>query len=459
MKNLYAIYNTFVSQTGPNDCGIACLSMLLNYEGRYNDADKLISDYSASENGLSLLELRNIAGELRLSSRCVTMDLSSMREAKTPSILHTVNYTGANHFVVCFGGEKKNGCYRYLIADPATQMHFVSEKELVEIWPGSAALYLDAIQFNPHAIPDHPWFILFKIKAFRKALLISIPFLNICSTVLGIALSWMLQRGISDSLADKKNSIVIAVVLLLLFMMLFKSLLSYVRQHILITLNGAVRDHFTRAFIRKILSAEFMPGINEHTIKKGFADIQKIQNALSAFIVVMMSEGCIICLIAAALWYLDPVAGFINTIYLVLVTFLALKTSPEFAYQQAELSELSASGENALLSTTLTLRDIQQRPHILQTHLQNQMRYLGRAKALAGNIGRLNLWYEWMGTINVITVFIFCLYHIRRQAISYNTLMAEVILSYFITALMPKVCNVFSVISEGSRLTRRYLNI
>ncbi|MFC0513126.1 cysteine peptidase family C39 domain-containing protein [Mucilaginibacter angelicae] len=459
MKNIYTIYNTFVGQAGQNDCGIACLSMLLNYGGRYDDADKLISDYSASEDGFSLLELRNLAGNLQLPSRCVTMDLSSIRGVKTPCILHTINHKGEGHFVVCFGAEKKSANYRYLIGDPATQVHFIPEMELLKTWPGSAALYFDPIKLSLYGITGHPWFGLLRIKAFRKALLISVPFLNICSTILGIALSWLLQRGMNDSLADKKNSLVIAVVLLLLFMMLFKSLLSYVRQHILITLNGAVREYFTGGFIRKILSAEFMPGINEHIIKKGFADIQKIQNALSAFIMVMMSEGCIISLIAAALWYFDPAVGFINTAYLILVTFLAIRTSPELSYQHAALNEMSVSGENALLSAAFNLPDIQRQADTLQSHLQNQTRYLKRAKALAIAVSRLNLWYEWLGTVNVIAVFIFCLYHIRHLAISYNTLMAEVILSYFITALMPKVCNVFSVISEGSRLARRYLNI
>jgi ABC-type bacteriocin/lantibiotic exporter with double-glycine peptidase domain len=455
MKNSRAIYNTFVSQTGPYDCGIACLSMLLNYAGRYIDADKLILDCPVSENGLSLLELRNIASDLQFASRCVTMDLSFLRAAKTPCILHTINHTGANHFVVCFGAEMRSGSYRYLIGDPATQMRFISEKDLVEIWPGFAALYFDPVKLNLCGIKHHPWLILLKIKAFRKALLISIPFLNTCSTILGIALSWMLQRGINDSLADKKNSIVIAVVLLLLFMMLFKSLLSHVRQHILIMLNGAVRDRFTGSFIRKVLSA----GFNEDTIKKGVADIQKIQNALSAFFAVLMSEGCIISMTVAALWYFDPAVGLINTTYLVLITLLAFRSSPEFAYQQAALSELSASAENALFLTIRSFTDVTDRAGTLQTHLQNQMNCLGRAKALALAISRSDLWYEWMGTVNVIAVFIFCLYNIRRQAISYNTLMAEVILSYFITALMPKVCNAFSVISEGSRLARRYLNI
>jgi len=56
----------------------------------------------------------------------------------------------------------------------------------------------------------------------------------------------------------------------------------------------------------------------------------------------------------------------------------------------------------------------------------------------------------------VIIILVICLQQNRQSALSYGSLMAIVILSYFVTALMPRICNAWSVVSEGAALIRRY---
>jgi ABC-type bacteriocin/lantibiotic exporter with double-glycine peptidase domain len=457
MKNLFAVRKLFMRQSGPNDCGIACLGMILNYNGRNSEANALTYETPVPEGGLSLLDLHKLATARNLQSRSVKMDLGTLRENKTPCILHVLNDQQENHFVVCFSVKKRRGNYQYLIGDPAKHVSFITEQDLLVQWQSRAALYFDGLTRRSTAIREHPWISLLNIRSFRKTLLFSIPLLNICATFLGIALSWMLQRGINDSLSDKKTTLVTAVVALLFIITIFKSAIAYIRQSILIRLNSAVSEQFNIEYIKTIIHRKNAFGsINDKGIKIAITDIQKIQNALSAFVSILLSEGVIIAFIVAGLWYAEPLVGLVNSCYLAIICISAILNSPGLAYRTAHLNELSGIVENALIKEATRLQENISREDRFQIHLRNHQRFTAYAKAMAITISKTNFWHECLGTVNVIVVFVFSLVKMQDQAMSYTSLMIVVILSYFITALMPKICNVFVVITEGAQLIRRY---
>lgn len=444
-------------QSGPNDCGIACLGMILNYTGSDSEANALTYEAPVPEDGLSLLDLHKLSASRNLQSRCVQMDLDTLRENKIPCILHVLNDQQENHFVVFFSVKKRWGNYQYLIGDPAKHVSFITEQDLLVQWQSRAALYFEGLTRRRTEVREHPWISLLNIRSFRKTLLFSIPLLNICATLLGIALSWMLQRGINDSLSDKKATLVIAVVALLFIITVFKSVIAYIRQSILIRLNSAVSEQFNMEYIKTIINRKNGFGSNnDKGVKRVLTDIQKIQNALSAFVSILLSEGVIIAFIVAGLWYDEPLAGLVNSCYLAIICISAILNSPGLAYRTAHLNELSGTVENALIKEATHSSENISPEDRFQIHLRNHQRFIAYAKDMAVTISKTNFWYECLGTVNVIVVFVFCLFKMQEQAMSYTTLMVVVILSYFITALMPKICNVFVVITEGAQLIRRY---
>lgn len=444
-------------QLGPNDCGIACLGMILNYTGSNSEANALTYETPVPEDGLSLLDLHKMATIRNLPSRCVKMDLDTLRENKTPCILHVLNDQQENHFVVCFSAKKRWGIYHYLIGDPAKHVSFITEQDLLVQWQSRAALYFDGLTQRSTTVREHPWISLLNIRSFRKALLFSIPLLNICATFLGIALSWVLQRGINDSLSDKKTTLIVAIVALLFIITIFKSVIAYIRQNILIRLNSAVSEQFNTEYIRTIINRKKdFGGIDNKGIKRALTDIQKIQNALSAFVAILLSEGVIIAFIVAGLWYDEPLAGLVNTCYLAIVCISTILNSPGLAYRTAHLNELSGTVENALIKEATGLQENISQDDRFQLHLRNHQRFTAYAKAIAVTISKTNFWHECLGTVNVIIVFVFCLLKMQERIMSYTTLMVVVVLSYFITALMPKICNVIIIITEGAQLIRRY---
>jgi ABC-type bacteriocin/lantibiotic exporter with double-glycine peptidase domain len=453
MKKITAVQRYFIRQAGPNDCGLACLGMILNYAGRCRDADRLFSETPVTGKGLSLLDLRKLAAGQGIDSLCVRMDLETLRANTKPCILHFLTANNATHFSVCFGSVVRKGRVEYLIGDPATGIHYLPEDDLVILWPTNAALYFDHLVEHQPALRDHPLFSLLQIRSFRKTLLIVIPFLNICSTLTGIALSWLLQRGINDSLADKRTSLVIAVVLLLFVITIFKGVISHVKQHVLIALNSAVSNQLTTDFLSRISTRPGRSDGAEKYIRTGLDDIRKIQHSVSAFVAVLFSEGALVTFIMAGIWYFDPEAALSDTVYVLAMGLLAYRAGPAMTLRSARLQELSGAVENALVDELKGSRAVREG---FDLHLANHRKYLAYARSLAVRISRQILLSECLGTVNVIFIFMICLLQMQQQHLSYENLMVIVILSYFITALMPKIGNAFTVIDEGAALIRRY---
>ncbi len=207
MKNTHQCLKFFTAQSGPNDCGLACMAMILNYNGRRMEANRLMRETVAPEEGLSLLEIRQLAQSAGLNGRCVRMDLANLREVDTPCILHVGKPEGGDHFVVCFGSRIKKGTHQYLIADPAIGVQAMAENDLVNIWAGNAVLYFESLRVDLMGQYKPLWTYMFKLPGFRNVLLFTVPLLNICSTLMGIGLSWMLQRGSEHSFADQPLSL------------------------------------------------------------------------------------------------------------------------------------------------------------------------------------------------------------------------------------------------------------
>jgi ABC-type bacteriocin/lantibiotic exporter with double-glycine peptidase domain len=447
MKNLLFLYDTYVRQHGPDDCGIACLAMLLNYSGRTNDAAELLRRHKSSPVGSSLLDLREIAGGLGISSKCVTMDTATLRELRSPCILHVLNTDNAWHFIVYFQSRFKCGRREYFIADPATGMGWMPESELSSVWQKNAALYTEQLPFRTPPIKDHSWIRLIRSLSLQKTLFLSIPLLNIAAGALGIALSWLLQRGLTDSLTDRNNALLITIVLLLGLIMTGRNIGNYLKQRVLIRINADVRKKHLDTLVLEV--TQDRPG--RALIKKRLGDVQKIQNAAAGILAILFPESLLLFLLLSGLFYYGSVPGIISAVYITVMTLTGIKYSATHIREQSALAQL-----NLLNEKYICLLGSDNPPEGLPgTQKEREARYIIRAKSLAATIGNYGLLYDCLGSLAVITTLFYCLYSVRRGAISYNLLLTEVIATYLITASMPRVCQAFPVITEGARLVSR----
>jgi ATP-binding cassette, subfamily C, bacteriocin exporter len=453
MNKLHHIRRCFVRQLTHNDCGLACISMILNYAGKKHDLSRYREKALTGADGSSLLELKNLLVEFGIPARCVEMDIEFLRNITAPVILHTMNENGQNHFQVCFRAIKKKKEYYFLVADPAKQIYYLSEKQLAGVWQSRAAIYFVELHESPGSEIKSPWIILLSLNLFPRGLLIAVPFLNLCSVGLGIAVSWVLQKGLNDSPVGKKSSLIIGTVILLLIVTLSRSLFSYTRQRILILLGNAVNEQLVISLIKKIVhnhAGRALPG--DKAIKNSMVEIQKIQNALSVFVATLLSDGSLILLILSATFYTLPVVGFINLGYLITATILTVKGLPVFLFDYAHLNELAGATENYMVreSRFADIYEPAQEENRIRFHQDNHKRYLDFAHLVAAHFSKMNLLLECLGTLSVMLALSLAFVKLQQQMIDYGSFMVLVILSYFITSLMQKIGNALVIIADGA---------
>ncbi|MFD0764518.1 cysteine peptidase family C39 domain-containing protein [Mucilaginibacter lutimaris] len=449
MKNLISVYNTYTPQRGPDDCGHACLSMLLNYTGRYAEGERLMLENCSPPGGSSLFELRGLLSSYGINARNVSMDLITLRELNVPCILHTVTADGEFHFMVCYGAKCNDIDWEYLIADPATGISWCPENEIGRLWKSGAALYPEGLQFKFPKVTDLTWNVLFRSASLPRILFVSIPFLNLWAALFGIALSWLLQRGMNNSLSDSKSSLLFAVVLLLLLIMLAKGLGNYIRQQMLIKLNAGIRRKYMAIFIGRLINND----ISERSLKKGLDDVQMIQNAFSALFGILFSDGSLVIILLIGLCYFEPFAGLINVLYVILIGWRGAVNAVIIAINQRSLADKAATNE---ISLAQVLKSPRCTPDPLVTHIEEEHRYTNTARSLATLINKQNFFYECLGNFSVISVLSCCLFYVRNNMISYNMLITEVVTSYFVTMLMPRICHSFPVITAGAQLMKKF---
>jgi ABC-type bacteriocin/lantibiotic exporter with double-glycine peptidase domain len=458
MKHVRQIRKTFVRQLGRNDCGLACIRMVLKYAGYESKAASLTS--VVTSRNLSLLDLRGLSGSSGLKARCVQMDLEFLSRNPTPCILHLNNGDVGDHFQVCYGMDHKHDKKRYLMGDPARGIYYLTEELLQKSWVSHAALYFEDLPDHPVKQAGSSWHLLLSRQLIPTGLLLSIPLLSIFTAILGVAWSWALQRGMYSSLAEKENHLIEGMIALLFMVTLAKNLFSFIRQQLMIRLNTAVNRHLMNGFIARLfkLKQRFGQSDDQSYFKNGVTSMMKMQQAVSAFLVTILSEGSIIVLVLAALFYQSFIFGFINACYLFIVLFYSFRTFPDLLFDHAHLNELSGSSERSILQEMAiqhhrSENDLQP---AVEFHIENHALYLKYAGKVSSEMSKNSLIMDCLGTCCVICVFIYGILRLRDASLSYSAFMILVILSYFITALMPKICSALFVVIDGIQASRQY---
>ncbi|QBX85830.1 peptidase domain-containing ABC transporter [Enterobacter roggenkampii] len=126
-----------VHQTESSECGLACLAMICSHYGKQSNLIALRQQFNLSARGTTLSGMTQIAEQLGLATRCLSLDLNELSALKTPCILHW----DFNHFVVLVS-VKQN---RAILHDPDRGRRKVGMEEMskyftgiaLEVWPGS----------------------------------------------------------------------------------------------------------------------------------------------------------------------------------------------------------------------------------------------------------------------------------------------------------------------------------
>ena len=255
------------------DCGPSCLRMIAKYYGKAYSAEMLRKHCFISREGVSLLGISDAAEVIGMRTVGVQITFDQLvTDALFPCILHW----NQNHFVVCYGVEKRRkwgrrgrseADYILYIADPANQKVKLTRQEFEHCWlssrnslgeTGIALMLEQGVDFGK--ADDEFQTSRKSIFSFARYLL---PFRSLgLQLVLGLIAGSLIQLilpFLSQAMVDKgingKNLNLITLILVAqLSLFVMQLLIGYLRSWIMLHINSRIDIQVISDFLAKLMN-------------------------------------------------------------------------------------------------------------------------------------------------------------------------------------------------------------
>ncbi|MEH2040485.1 peptidase domain-containing ABC transporter [Nostoc sp.] len=279
-----------VAQHSEEDCGAACLASVAKHYQRNFTLNHIREAVGTGQLGTTLLGLRRGAEALGFNARSVRASneiLDRMNQAPLPAIIH---WQGT-HWVVLYGQKGK----KYIVADPAIDIRYVSKKELIEGWSDKVMLLLEPDSVRFYAQPDD------KIDSFGRFVRRVLPYGKIlfeaflCALVIGLLslTSPILLQILTDNVLVRGDTqLLSAVIIAVLVMNLVSSSLQLVQYNLIAHFAQRLELGLVLEFARTILRLPltYYESRRSGEIVSRLQDIQQINQLISQAVISLPSQ-------------------------------------------------------------------------------------------------------------------------------------------------------------------------
>ena len=277
-----------VLQSEQSDCGLACVSMVLQYHGLAYGLRELRHRHGGGGRGMRMSEMLEIVDEYGLEADPYSVEVSELDQLCCPAILH---WDGA-HFVVLervARGEAE-------IVDPRSGRRTLSIEELAKHFSGSALEVrstgkLSARTFNSkYSIVSFARSI--KGLASAAALLIILSL----SMNLAVMVSPVLMQWIIDDVALSGDMRMLALVVgAMAFSAAFQVVAGCARSFALIVISNSVSRQWAKGIFGSLLLKKwsFLQHRSLGDITSRVSSLQAIQRALSNGVIEALLDGAL----------------------------------------------------------------------------------------------------------------------------------------------------------------------
>lgn len=281
---------SLVLQHSQADCGAACLASIAKHYGRNFTLTRTREAVGTGQLGTTLLGLRRGTEALGFMARSAVASaeiLHRLDQIPLPAIIH---WQG-NHWVVLYGKQRN----KYVIADPASGMRYLSEAELTAGWIDWVILLLQPDPNRFYAQTDDPiggieqvWQ---RVWPYRAMLLEAV----LCVTLIGLlslATPFFIQVLTDNVLIQGDTRLLTGIVIAVVLLYVFRSGLSLVADNLIAHFAQRLELGLVLEFGQRILQ---LPLTYYETRRSGevvsrLRDIEEINRLVSQVIVSLPSS-------------------------------------------------------------------------------------------------------------------------------------------------------------------------
>lgn len=348
-----------IRQYSEEDCGAACLATIIKHYQKTLTLNRIREAVGTGQLGTTLLGLRQGAESLGFNARAVKASnevFHCLERVTLPAIIH---WKG-EHWVVLYGQKGK----KYIIADPAVDIRYLSRQELVDSWEGRVMLLLepDLKRFNAQPDDEIGGFNRFLVRALNYRSVLSEAF--ICSLAVGLlslASPFLIEILTDDVLVRGDTQLLKGIAIAVIVMNLLSSGIQWVQYNLIAHFAQRLHLNLVLEFGRQILRLPltYYESRRSGEIVSRLEDIQEINQLVSQMVVNLPSQFAItlasLSFMVFYSWKLTLVAVFIAA----LMTLSTVIFLPTLQQKIRSLIVLEAENQGVLVETfkgALTLK-------------------------------------------------------------------------------------------------------
>ncbi|WP_297952272.1 peptide cleavage/export ABC transporter [uncultured Lactobacillus sp.] len=296
------INKDYVPQVDENDCGAACLAMILkHYKSSVSIA--YIRNLAHTDNkGTTALGLVKTAEKLGFETKAIQADMSlfDTKDLPLPCIVHVVKENLLHYYVVL---KVKNDAL--IIADPNPEVGVVkmSKTTFAKQWSGIAIFMVPKPDYKPIKQAKHTLLSLFPKLLKQRKLVINIVLAALLITVISIAGSYFLQTIIDTYIPNDMHNTLIIIAMGLFVFYIFQALFTYAQNFLLTIFGQRFSIDIILGYIRHIftLPMDFFATRRTGEITSRFTDANKIIDALASAVVSIFLDLAIVIIMGIIL--------------------------------------------------------------------------------------------------------------------------------------------------------------
>lgn len=297
MKNI-----KLVKQHDEKDCGVACLSMILNAYDTTVPISKLRLMSGTNNQGTSAFGLVQALNTFKFKAEVFQTDDSIWKEENLPFpfIAHVIIDGAFLHYVVVYGMKKG----RLLLADPAKGKLKKTPEEFGAEWTGIVLATTPTEGYQPVQDRSNSLFSFIPLLTSHKKTISGIVLLSFILTGFGIVGSYYFQMIIDRIVPSGSVNLLEIISIGLLSMYVIQTLFQYLKQYLLIKLGQRLSSSIMLKYFNHVLHLpmSFFSTRKSGEIISRFLDANKIIDALANAIFSLFLDASMVLLIGTALF-------------------------------------------------------------------------------------------------------------------------------------------------------------
>ena len=316
----------FVKQEGIKDCGVACLSMIINYYKGYVNYERLIDMTKTNKNGSSALNIIEAAKNIGFKANGIKTDLEHIKNKKInlPCIAHVTIDKTYKHYVVIYEINYKKK--ELIVADPSSKIKKIKFDLFNDIWDG---IIITLYPFKPIPVLDSKItsisFIIKFIKFFKSEM-VQIILMSLLITIFSILSSFYFKCLIDRITISSTDNYLNIIFIIFILIYLIKIITNYFRNHLLVFVNQKIDLLLTIDTFKKIILFPYHYYRNRTTgeIVSRITDITTIREMISKFIITVFIDSLLAAISLIILFTINYKLAFIALLIFILNLILII---------------------------------------------------------------------------------------------------------------------------------------